>query len=53
VEDGDLKTTPPREPTGKTVYLTGGEVDKTSVSLRLSGDILDPDEITNLLISFF
>src|SRR5215510_10359785 len=33
VEDGDLKTTPPREPTGKTVYLAGGEVDKTSVSL--------------------
>jgi hypothetical protein len=49
VEDGDLKTTPPGEPTGKTVYLTGGEVDKTSVSLRFSGDTLDPDEITNLL----
>jgi Domain of unknown function (DUF4279) len=49
VEDGDLKTTPPREPTGKTVYLTGGEVDKTSVSLRFSGDTLDPDEISKLL----
>jgi len=49
VEDRDLNTTPPREPTGKTVNLAGGEVDKTSVSLRFSGDILDPDEITNLL----
>jgi hypothetical protein len=49
MEEGDLKTAPPREPTGKTVYLTGGEVDKTSVSLRFSGDTIDPDEITNLL----
>jgi len=49
VEDGDLKAAPPRGPTGKTVYLAGGEVDKTSVSLRFSGDTLDPDEITNLL----
>jgi hypothetical protein len=49
VEDKDLKTTPPGEPKGKTVYLAGGEVDKTSVSLRFSGDTLDPDEITNLL----
>jgi hypothetical protein len=49
VEDRDLKTTPPGEPKGKTVYLTGGEVDKTSVSLRFSSDTLDPDEISNLL----
>src|SRR5215510_496739 len=49
MEDGDLKTAPPREPIGKTVYLAGGEVDKTSVSLRFSGDTLDPDEISKLL----
>jgi Domain of unknown function (DUF4279) len=49
VEDRDLKAAPPREPTGKTVYLAGGEVDKTSVSLRFSGDALDPDEISKLL----
>ena len=49
MEEGALKTTPPREPTGQTVYLAGGEVDKTSVSLLFSGDTLDPDEISNLL----
>jgi Domain of unknown function (DUF4279) len=49
MEEGALKTTPPREPTGKTVYLAGGEVDKTSVSLLFSGDTLDPDEISKLL----
>jgi len=49
VEDGDLKTTPPGEPKGKTAYLTGGEVDETSVSLLFFGDTLDPDEISNLL----
>jgi hypothetical protein len=31
------------------VYLAGGEIDETSVSLRFSGDTLDPDEITKLL----
>jgi len=31
------------------VYLAGGEVDETSVSLRFSGDALDPDEISKLL----
>jgi hypothetical protein len=49
MEEGPFKTAPPREPTGKTVYLAGGEVDKTSVSLRFSGDTLDPDEISKLL----
>jgi hypothetical protein len=49
VEDRDLKTTPPGEPKAKTVYLAGGEVDKTSVSLRFFGDTIDPDEISNLL----
>jgi hypothetical protein len=49
VEDRDLKTAPPREPVDKVVYLSGGEVDKTSVSLRFSGDTLDPDEISKLL----
>ena len=49
MEEGDIKTAPPREPTDKTVYLAGGEVDKTSVSLRFFGDTLDPDEISKLL----
>jgi len=49
MEDSDLKTTPPGEPKDKTVYLTGGEVDETSVSLRFSCDTLDPDEISKLL----
>jgi Domain of unknown function (DUF4279) len=49
IEEGDLKTAPPRETTGKTGYLAGGEVDKTSVSLLFSGDNLDPDEISKLL----
>ena len=49
MEEDDLKTAPPRKPIGKPVYLAGGEVDKTSVSLRLSGDTLDPDEISILL----
>jgi hypothetical protein len=49
MEETDSKTAPPREPKGKTVYLAGGEVDKTSVSLRFFGDTLDPDEISNLL----
>jgi hypothetical protein len=49
MEEGDLNTAPPGEPTDKTVYLAGGEVDKTSVSLRFSGDALDPDEISKLL----
>jgi hypothetical protein len=31
------------------VYLAGGEVDETSVSLRFSCDTLDPDEISKLL----
>jgi hypothetical protein len=49
MEEDAFKTAPPREPTGKTVYLAGGEVDKTSVSLLFSGDTLDPDEISKLL----
>jgi Domain of unknown function (DUF4279) len=49
MEETDSKTAPPREPKGKTVYLAGGEVDKTSVSLRFSGDALDPDEISKAL----
>jgi len=42
MEETDLKLEPPGEPIGKPVYLAGGEVDKTSVSLRFSGDDLDP-----------
>jgi Domain of unknown function (DUF4279) len=49
MEEGALKTAPPREPTGKTVYLAGGEVDETSVTLLFSGDALDPDELSTLL----
>src|SRR5262245_54424567 len=49
MEEDALKIAPPAEPTGKTVNLAGGEVDKTSVSLLLSGDALDPDEISKLL----
>ena len=49
MEEDAFKTAPPREPTGKTVYIAGGEVDKTSVSLRFSGDTLDPGEISKLL----
>jgi hypothetical protein len=49
MEESDLKPEPPTLPTGKKVYLAGGEVDQTSVSLRFSGDDLDPDEISKLL----
>src|SRR5262245_31724226 len=49
MEENELKPEPPRLPIGKTVYLAGGEVDQTSVSLRFSGDDLDPDEISKLL----
>jgi hypothetical protein len=44
VEDRDLITA-----LEKIVYLAGGEVDKTPVSLRFFGDALDPDEISKLL----
>src|SRR5262245_54738430 len=49
MEEYDLKTATPGEPTGKTVYVAGGDVDETSVSLRFFGDTLDPDEISKLL----
>jgi hypothetical protein len=49
MEEGAIKTEPPGEPTGKTVYLAGGEIDKTSVSLRFYGDTIDPDEISKLV----
>lgn len=46
-----MKTTPelPNVPISEPVYLAGGEVDQSSVSLRFFGDDLDPDEITRLL----
>jgi len=50
MEESDLKPEPHGEPIGKTVYLAGGEVDQTSVSLRFCGDDLDPEEISILLI---
>ena len=43
MEESDVKPEPPGEPIGKTVYLAGGEVDQTSVSLRFCGDDLDLD----------
>jgi Domain of unknown function (DUF4279) len=40
---------PPQEPVGELVWVVGGEVDESSVSLRFFGDDLDPDVITIML----
>jgi Domain of unknown function (DUF4279) len=40
---------PPSAPVGELVWVAGGEVDETSVSLSFFGDDLDPNVITKML----
>ena len=43
-----MEPSPPVEPVGEVIWI-GGSVDKTSASLRFTGDILDLDSVSRLL----
>jgi hypothetical protein len=40
---------PPTKPEGDLVWVAGGAIDESSITLRFFGDDLDPDELTQLL----
>jgi hypothetical protein len=44
-----FKPLPPKAPIVEPLINVGGEIDKSSVTLRFFGDDLDPDEISDLL----
>lgn len=46
---GQFTKLPPKAPVGELVYLAGGSIDETTVSIRFFGEQLDPDKLTEWL----